>query len=376
MVMAPVQQTPNTKPAQQSIPFRRSTIERSELLPQDQFTMQAGTQRVERQIDGSGYIYGVTLDVAMVTAGNAAATAFHEDAPWSVFDTVVLRDVNAELVNVTGYNLFLWNLAGAQYAVFFPDTAARSALFSTVTGAGATGGSFTFLIRVPAGINRRDLTGILPNQDRAQKYSLRHDIASGSASATGPIYTTAPTNFGTLTMQKIYENYSVPMPVGPLGQNQDVIPPSYGTFHFLTSIVSEAAPLGGSQINHFLKRIGNTIRMVILVFRSNNSRATAETNAPSSIRMRVGNDTIFNETYRYRRFLMMTRYGFDFPSGVLVYDAMHDFASGAGDELGDDYWHTQAITEAQFQINYPAAFGSTANSLQIVTDDLIFPAAA
>jgi len=53
-----------------------------------------------------------------------------------------------------------------------------------------------------------------------------------------------------------------------------------------------------------------------------------------------------------------------------VYETMHDFDNTAGFEIGDDYWHTQALVNAQFIITYPAGFGSTANSLKIITDDL------
>jgi len=71
------------------------------------------------------------------------------------------------------------------------------AKFNVVTGAGATGGSYRFHLWVPVGLNRRDLRGVLGNQDRAQKYSLRTDIASGTGAAGGPLYVTAPTTLGT-----------------------------------------------------------------------------------------------------------------------------------------------------------------------------------
>lgn len=364
--MATQLQTPNVEPQSgASIPFRRATVERAEQLAPITGTITAAIQRNEQVIEGGGFAYGVVIDFRVVTAANAAAVAFTEDAPWNALDNVILRDVNGELVSLTGYDLMIANLAGAQYAVNFPTAAAISALFSLVTGAVGTGGSFTFMVRVPIGINRRDLIGMLGNQDRAQKYSLRSDIA-----ASGTLYTVAPTNPGAFTVDRFYENYSVPQPVGPLGQPQEVIPSWYGTFHYLTALQSEAVPTGGNTINHYLRRVGNTIRFIALVFRSNSSRATAETNAPTRIRLKVGENTLFNESYRYRRFLMHERYGFDFPAGVLVYDAMHDFTSGAGDEVGDDYYNTQAVNNAQFEIAYPAGFGAAGNSLRIITDDL------
>lgn len=360
---------PGTQPGQvPSVPFRRGTLERTEILPSDTGTITTGTQRIERTIEGSGFVYGINLQVVVTTAGNAAAVAYTEDAPWAALDSVIFRDVNGELINLTGYDLYLANLVNRQYAGRFPDATTvttDTGLFNLVSGAVGTGGSFTFWLRVPVGINRRDLIGILGNQDRAQKYSLRNDIGP-----SGGIYTVAPTAAGSFAVNKFYENYAVPMPVTPQGQPQEVLPGHFGTLHFLTSSVSDAAPIGGSTINHYLRRIGNTVRYIILVFRSNGSRATANTNAPSNIRLKVGEDTIFNESYDYRQFLMFERYGFDFPNGVLVYDALHDFSPSAGFELGDDYYHTQAIVNAQFQITYPAGFGAANNSLRIITDDL------
>src|SRR5690242_1887834 len=130
------------------------------------------------------------------------------------------------------------------------------------------------------------------------------------------------------------------MPVTPAGAQQEVFPPQFGTLHYLTSTVSESAPQGSSQINHYIRRIGHTVRWIALVFRSNGSRATAETNQPTNIQLKLGEDVIFNETYAYRRAIMWERFGFAFPDGVLVYDGMHDFAAAAGFEFGEDYYHT------------------------------------
>ena len=95
-------------------------------------------------------------------------------------------------------------------------------------------------------------------------------------------------------------------------------------------------------------------------------------NNPTSVRFRVGEDQIFIESYRYRRTRMFEQWGFDFPAGVLVYDAIHDFAAAAGMELGDDYYATQSLVNAQFEVVYPSGFGSTNNTLRFLTSDLMY----
>lgn len=370
-VGSPLPNAPVDAPSSgQTIPFRRATTERVGILPSESNVTSANEIPIQRTIEGSGYLYGITLIVVNTTSGNAAATAYFEDAPFSALSSVILEDVNGQLVNVTGYDLYIANLLDRQYAVRFQDQSTNTNIFQQVSGAGGTGGSYAFAVRVPVGTNRRDLRGIMGNQDRAQKYFLRTNVAVHSASATGPVYTTAPTSFGTQTQTKIYENYSVPNPKSPTGSPQAQVPPDFGTIHYLTSTLSDAVPAGGSQVNHYLRRIGNTVRWVAVILRSNNSRATAETNFPTNMQFKVGEDTLFNEPWTYRKFLFYERFGFDAPNGVVVFDTLHDFAAAAGFELGDDYYHTQALVNAQLIATYPAGFGATSNSLKFLTDDL------
>jgi hypothetical protein len=367
-----VMQTPAvTAPSSTTIPFRRATTERVGILPAENSVVTSAAEiPIQRTIEGSGYLYGILLRFLNVTSANAATTAFFEDAPFSGLSSIILEDVNGQLINLQGYDLYLCNLIGRQYAVRFQDQSTNTNLFLQTSGAGATGGSYTAVLRLPVGTNRRDLRGVLGNQDRAQKYFLRTNIASHAASATGPVFTTAPTSFGSMTIEKYYENYSVPNPKSPTGSSQRQTPADFGTIHYETSTLSDAAPLGGSQVNHYLRRIGNTVRFVVVVLRSNNTRATAETNFPTNIQFKVGEDTLFNESWNYRKALFYERFGFDAPNGVIVYDALHDFAAAAGFEVGDDYYHTQALVNAQAIVTYPAGFGATANSLKFITDDL------
>jgi len=347
------------------IPFRRATVERSTILPGESQALGAAYSSIERTVEGTGFLYSIRLQIQAIATGNAATVAFNEDAPWNALGLITLRDPNGELINVpNGFYLYLANLAQKNYANRWLDQSTQSLI---TTGSSGSGGSFTQFFDVLVGTNRRDLTGIVGNQDRAVKYTLRTDINPSTL-----IYSTPPTTLPTMVINKWLETYSVPLPIGPNGVQQQVLPDGYGTLHFTTVTTSDATPLGGSTVNHYLRRIGNTIRFIILVFRANGLRATAEANAPTLITFKVGDDTVFTETYASRKTKMYERYGFDWPNGVLIYDTLHDFSSDAGFELGDDYYHTQALVNAQFQITYPAGYGSTANSLVILTDDLVY----
>jgi hypothetical protein len=362
-----VMQTPNVQPGGRGmIPFRKATTERTTQLVGDTIVFGASLVKNERILEGSGFIYGIMLHATAVAAVNSAAVTFSEDAPWDVFDTVVFGDVNGDLINVQGWECFLGNLVNRNYAFRYLE---NSQYVSTTPGAVAAGGSFEAWLRVPIAINRRDLLGLVANQDRAQKYRLRSDVAASSV-----VYGTGPTTVPAVVIERFYENYSVPLPTGPNGESQQIIPDSFGTLAFLTSTSAAEPPNGAGTVNHMLRRIGNTVRWIALIWRINGSRLSVETaaNNPTSVRFRVGEDQIFIESYRYRRTRMFEQWGFDFPAGVLVYDGIHDFSAAAGMELGDDYYATQALVNAQFEVVYPAGFGSTNNTLRFLTSDLMY----
>lgn len=386
-VGGPAVAPPSGNRSEKVIPFRRATTFRTTQVISSAYTnVGVAANSFDVVIEGSGFIYALDLETAVTTAGNAAAVAYGEDAPWSTFGSVVFRDVNGELVNLTGFNLRLANIYGGwNTGNIFDNFTAPPVTASFLTkdpqvgfmtsGAGGTGGSYRFHLYVPVGLNRRSLWGILGNQDRAQKYSLRTDLISAAATATGPnsIYTTAPTTQGTGVVNRMYENYAVPAPADANGHKQQQIPDKFGIINFLTQSTNPSAPQGGGTINHFLPRLGNTIRFMTLVLRSNGTRATAETNIPTRIQFNLGDTPIFVETPSYRRMLMFERYHQDAPQGVFNYDAITDFNWSAGYELGDDYFWTSGLVNAQFQIAYPTGFGSTNNSLIVVTGDMLVP---
>lgn len=376
-VGGPVTQVQEATPGS-TIPFRRATTFRVAQLQTTSQLITGATVQVDVVIEGSGYIYGIDLHINATTAGNAAAVAFAEDAPWNASDTIVLRDVNGELINLTGYHKRLLDLYGGY--VKFKDAPVRGEtapsadtanIFNVVTGGGGTGGSFRQHLFVPCGLNRRDLRGILGNQDRAQKYSLRSDVAASTA-----IYTTAPTTLPTINIERHYENYAVPSATNANGAPQEQYPPDFGILHYQTQSVNPNAPVGAATINHFLSRIGNTVRLLVVVLRSGvgtTPRNTAEGTLPSRIQFNLGDTPIFVESAAYRRMLMFRRYGFDAPLGVFVYDFMTDIISIAGDELGDDYLFTNGLVNAQFQVAYPAGYAA-GSTFTVLTDDLVIPA--
>ena len=365
------------------IPFTRATTPRAQA--QDTtgpIAQTANQQNIEITMQGSGYAYGVDLFVNVATSANAATTAFFEDGPWSILASVVFKDVQGELVNLDGFSLRLANLycgyatiredvngpTGAPVATPGITGSSDSSVYQGVTGAGGTGGTISLHLWLPIATNRRDMIGVLGNQDRAMRYQLRTDIAGSAA-----VYSTPPTTLGNVTIRRTYHSLTVPDEKNGNGATQERVPPKFGILHYTTKNRNVGVPNGGSTVNHPLARLGNTIRVIILVMRSNGTRAAAEANLPTLVTFQLGDIPIFSETPAHRRRVMFERFGFDAPAGVLVYDAITDFVLIAGAELGEDFYWTNGLVNAQFVISYPAGFGSTNNSLDVITDDLQVP---
>jgi hypothetical protein len=375
--------TSNANEPGNMIPFRRATTYRTQVIdttgPQ---ILTAAQQNVEVTVQGSGYIYGIDLDIQSVAAANAAAVAYVEDAPWSALASVVFRDVQGELVNLDGFSLHIANLYFG-YRSDREDSASTATVAAAAAGsqgsldtgvyqqvgtAVATGGSFRMHMWVPVATNLRDTIGLLGNQDRAMRYQLRTDIAPSAS-----LFSVAPTTLPQITIRRNYHSFAVPGATNANGARQQQVPDKFGVLHYTTKNRNVAVPAGSSTVNHPLARLGNTIRAIALVLRSNGSRATAETNKPTLITFKLGDVPIFSETPDHRRFLMYQRFGFDAPAGVYVFDSISDFFLKAGNELGEDYFWTNGLVNAQFEITYPAGFGSTNNSLEVLTDDLLVP---
>lgn len=328
-----------------------------------------GEQQVPFVLTGTGYWLWLDNFVSLVAAGNSATVALAEDAPWSALSSITVDAGGPQNINIDGYGLYLVNVFGGGWFARDPALSTDANIYSAITtGSGATAGTGSFNLRVPIAINERNYWGLMGNQDRATKYNIRTNIAPSTS-----IYTTAPTVLPQVTVSRHMGFLPVPSAVAADNRRQEQIPSHYGIIHYLTSVRSDALPAGSSTVNHYIRNLANAARLMILIFRSNSSRATAQTNLPTQIDFKLGTDVLWSESAAERRRIMFSRYGFDAPNGVLVYDCLRDFSALAGYEMGDHYVYLGNISEAQFACTYPSGFGSTANSLTIITDSLFIP---
>lgn len=169
-------------------------------------------------LDTDGFTSLMYIVMVCTTAANAATVTFDEDSPFSAIQSVQFSDTNNKpiLGPVTGHDLYLICKYGG-YG--HNDDAKNSPNFSAVTGAGATGGSFSFILRLPIEIVHRDGFGSLLNKSASAVYKL--DITLAGAA---DVYGVNPTTLGSVRtriqqvgwmdsdQQDVYKNPADPNP--------------------------------------------------------------------------------------------------------------------------------------------------------------------
>src|SRR4030042_1507851 len=93
--------------------------------------------------------------------------------------------------------------------------------YSALTGAGATGGSFSFSLRIPVEIVKRDALGTLPNKNNAASFKVEVTLAP-----TASVYSVAPTAAGAVRLRFQLFGYDDPSDVDLKGNAVSQNPPA------------------------------------------------------------------------------------------------------------------------------------------------------
>lgn len=251
----------------------------------------AGTRRVDKQTydqtktvtaatqtyptyecDPNGFLEGLYILVECTTATNAATVAFNADAPLNALDTVQLNDTNNKpiLGPMNGHDLYECIKHGG-YS--FQDDAKSSPIYSVTTGAGSTGGSFTFILNLPVEIVQRDGLGSLPNKSSSATFDLNLTLA---ASAT--IYSTAPTAAGTVRIRVQQYGWMDPNSTDMRGNAVNQNPPGVQTTQYW---MKQTYTLASGQINQRLAGIDSMVRNLIFQLTDSvNSRSQGDSDFP------------------------------------------------------------------------------------------------
>lgn len=348
------------------VPFERASRQRNEPMDDRTWTIGPNTQASPSvDIPANGFLRHVLLHVTQ-SAGTGVVAVAATDAPWSVFNSIELQDVNgAPLVGpYTGYELYLANKYGA-YA--FQTDPKSSPAFSAVSTAGA----FGFILRIPVEISGRDALGSLPNQNASQTFKLRYTIA-----AKGDIFTTDPTTFGALRVRVWTETWAPPAGTDGLGNPQEEVPYGVGTTQFWARTVFNVA-VGQQTIR--LSRVGNLIRTLVFVTR-NAAGVRVDSIFPDPFRFELdANVAVNNESALLRRHYMAEAYNLAgaidtagaLDTGVYVLFYSADLDGKPGYEMRDHYLATSQAS----RLDLLGSVG-VAGTISVLTNDISTPGGA
>lgn len=327
-------------------PFRRGTFR---TLVQDGYqqsvTLSSSTQVMPvYQPTPNAYLRGLWLQCVNVTATNTATTAFKGDGPFNVFSSISFSDANQKPIvgPIDGYQLMVTNKFGGYD---FSGDPRGDATFSTTTGTAATGGSFTFNLYVPLEVDSRDTLGSLQNKSASSAFQLQLTVNTNTA-----IYSTAPTNAGTFTVNIHEDGYVQPKPADSTGNPLSQSPPQLGTTQYWTSGNYNA--LNGSQQVQLTQGLGYPIRNFVAMNYdvSDSTRATGDTDWPTATNFIFRGTTFWNVLKTTWKSQMSRQYRLTattadtanaLENGVYVLPYNNDFGLQPGDELRNAYLPTQ-----------------------------------
>lgn len=322
-------------------------------------------------IPSYGFLSAVLLRYD-ATGGSGAVAVYYEDAPSGIFQQIALYDVNGSPLwgPFTGYSA----LSASNYGSYrlFPITGSSAAFgpasatsignnpvnYTRVTG--QFGGTIPLFIEYGM-----DGLGTLPNNDASARYNLQVQVANATASATGPVYTTAPTTYPVLNMQVEVQCRSTPPVADLYGHANSITPPAVGTTQYWSQ--QSFTSLTGAQTLQ-LTRVGNIIRNHVLIFRdtTNGTRATAEaSDMPLSLEFDWDSQLRYvANTVTFRALSYQVR-GFDDAIGMMTFPYTTEDGLAVR-EIGDEWMSTVGATKLTLR------FTPLANcSLLVLTNDFV-----
>jgi hypothetical protein len=327
-------------------------------------------------VPAAGYLRWLEITVTGTTAGNAATVAFNADGPFNVLQQISFAAANGDSIisPIDGFSLYLINKSGAFSCGFYDPVADPS--YSLTVGAGATGGSFQFVLRVPLEIDSRDGLGALENMAANQAYQFQYSLNN-----LANLYTVAPTSAPTVTVAITEHYWNAPAPANLAGAPQAQAPNGNGT----VSLIQTQSPsiTANSTQTIPLLNVGNTVRWIMFVLR-NNSGVRVEADFPAISKIIVNNDTWYYKRkeqwrsqlakdYLLRAGITASPTAGAQDNGVFILDDfINDGAPGAAFANASSNRNLWMVTNSATSLQFDAttAWGANGYSLQVIQNNI------
>lgn len=315
------------------------------------------------QIPAVGYIRSLNLEVT-VTGTGGTTPAFTADAPFNVLQTLEFRTAagNDLIVPLTGYQVYLANKYGAQYAEAPMSDNRNGRQYS------ATAPSAHFFLQVPLEIDCETGLGAIPALASNRSYQLALTLAAVSTVLTG-----APSV--TVTINGTAHYWNEPPATTQSGVTQATQPYGLGT---ISQWQLESPPVTPGDKLIKSNNVGGIIRTLMFTLR-NSSGARIDANGwGAPVELYLDNEPMFYLTQNEWEQTMCNQFSFDaaakdvakgLDTGVYVF-AFHAMAGGsAGDPANSRSQLLPTLDASQLQLR--TTFGSAASTLEILTNSVI-----
>lgn len=331
-------------------------------------TLTASTTSTQMiSIQPSGFVRFLNLEVTLTPTGGTPS--FAADGPWNVFAAVELRNAagNDLIPPVTGYQLYLMNKYGSQFATGPYADPKNNRQYSSTAGAAH------FFLAIPLELDNKTGYGSIPSLAANRTYLL--SLTFGSI-ATVYSPTTPPTSVA-VTVNCTSYYWAEPPSHGPHGMRQATHPNGVGTTA-QWQIEQPSVNPGDRKIKS--NNVGNLIRCLIFTIR-NSSGVRIDTNGvPNLSELYVDNAPLMYLTNTEWEYLMAavwygftaatkdTAGGLDTGVYVIPFFTFTEGLAGIGDGHRGQYLQTLDSTLLELR---GSSWGSAISGIDILTQAVV-----
>lgn len=265
-------------PQMASRPFITGSREIESHVYDETKSMQANSVSMPKyDLVTDGYVSGMYIYVQALTAGNAATVVFTEDGPWNAGGMIEFADVSNRPI-FGPWSMWELKEAVKNGGYTASDDAQNSTLYSVTAGAGATGGSFSFMLHLPIEFVHRNALGSLTNLSNAAVFRVNMTLSSSSV-----VYSTAPTTLPSVRIRIEQEGWMESAGHDPFGNPSAEAPPAVDSVQYWEK---QSYTLNAAAQNFRLTPFEGHVRNVIFVMRdSTGSRIQGDSDFPDPLRL-------------------------------------------------------------------------------------------
>jgi hypothetical protein len=255
----------------------------------------------DTQIPPTTLLRCIYLEVACVTAANAATVVMQPDAPLNVLSSVNFHDAQGTSI-VGAFDSFTLGMAQKWFGFTTNGDPTTSAVYNA-TLTGGTGGSFTVVLRIPVEVVSRTGVGSQINTDTQSPLVLSLAVNQGTA-----VYSTPPTTLGTVSVVVSYGGYW-----NQSGNpNSFATPTAVGTLNYV-NWTNYSGLAGQQQFQLSNIGLGNSVANLLFINRLTSGSARDDASFPNPLQVAYRGNVLGQWSQLLWKHLMSEAYDYTNP---------------------------------------------------------------